>query len=101
MTDKFDKLGRRIPKFDRSAAAKKAAKTLKEKEGNDVHARFGTVGGRVRSRGYFGTLKDQGKTDEIKKLSQKAAEARKKNSTDKKKTVGSVKRVHSDGARKT
>lgn len=65
MTDRFDKLGRRIPQFDRSAAGAKGAQTQKEKHGNDFHARHGAAGGRKRTRGYFGTLKDSGDTATI------------------------------------
>ena len=55
---RFDKLGRRIPEFDRSAAGRKSAKTQKEKYGNDFHARIGADGGRRRTAGNFGKLKD-------------------------------------------
>jgi hypothetical protein len=56
MTDKqrFDTLGRRIPNRDYSARTKK----IKEKYGNDFYNNIGTVGGRKRTRGYFGYLKD-------------------------------------------
>lgn len=54
---KFDKLGRRIPEFDRSAAGRKSAQTQKEKYGNDFHARIGADGGRRRTAGNFGKLK--------------------------------------------
>lgn len=74
MPKKLDKLGRRIPQFDRSAAVSKGNATKKEKYGTDVHARNGTIGGRSRGRGYFGTLADQGKTDELKALAAKGAE---------------------------
>lgn len=70
---KLDKLGRRIPQFDRSKAMKKGALTTKEKHGSDFHKRTGIDGGRARSRGYFGTLKDQGKLDELKAISIEAA----------------------------
>ena len=73
---KVDKLGRKIPEFDRSAANKKGAATRKEIYGTDTHSRAGSVGGRVRTRGYFGKLKDDGQTEELKKLSQKGLEAR-------------------------
>ena len=77
---KFDSIGRRIPEFDRSAANKKAAKTRKEKHGTDDHARAGAIGGRRRTRGYFGKLKDEGNDTELKRLSKQAQEARKKKS---------------------
>lgn len=56
---RFDKLGRRIPEFDRSAAGKKSAKTQKEKYGTDFHSRIGTRGASMRTRGNFGKLKDE------------------------------------------
>lgn len=73
MKQKLDKLGRKIPVFDRSAAAVKANKTNKEKYGTDYHKRIGTSGGHKRTRGYFGHLKDQGKIDELKTISKEAA----------------------------
>lgn len=59
MAERRDKLGRRIPKFDRSAASKKGAKTQKEKYGTDFHARSGASGGRSGRRGGFAHLKAQ------------------------------------------
>lgn len=74
MEQKFDKLGRKIPVFDRSAAAVKANKTNKKKYGTDYHKRIGTRGGVKRTRGYFGHLKDEGKIDELKTISKAAAD---------------------------
>ena len=76
MADRLDSLGRRIPKFDRSAAAKKAQQTNKEKYGDDFHSNNGTNGGRASKRGYFGTLKDAGKEDVLKAIGKKAANKR-------------------------
>lgn len=76
MTVRRDKLGRRIPDFDRSAASKKSAETAKEKYGSDFHARNGADGGKYRGRGYFGHLKDEGKTEELKALSHQAHEVK-------------------------
>ena len=73
MAERKDKLGRRIPEFDRSAANKKAAATSKERRGDDFHSRIGADGGRNRSRGYFGILKDQGKTEELKNIAHRGA----------------------------
>lgn len=73
MNERFDKLGRRIPQFDRSAAAKKGAQTQKEKHGNDFHANNGAAGGRRRTRGYFGALKDSGNDAEIREQARKGA----------------------------
>ena len=78
---RLDKLGRRIPEFDRSAANKKGADTRKDLYGTDAYSRIGSLGGRVRTRGYFGKLKDDGNTAELKKLSQKGVEVR-RNHTD-------------------
>lgn len=77
MSERRDKLGRRIPDFDRSAAGKKSAKTQKEKYGDDYHKRIGTRGASMRTRGHFGKLKAEGKTAKIKAYSKEAVEARK------------------------
>ena len=74
MKERFDKLGRRIPDFDRSAASRKAAKTKKEKYGPDFYKRAGRVGGSRSKRGYFGRLKDEGKQAELQKIARKGAE---------------------------
>lgn len=74
--ERLDKLGRKIPEFDRSAANKKGAQTKKENYGRDKHSRDGSMGGRVGTRGYFGKLKDEGDTKELKKLSEKGIAAR-------------------------
>lgn len=71
---RYDKIGRRIPEFDRSAAAKKGAKTKKEKYGPDKHSRDGSLGARMRTRGYFGQLK----AEDPKKLTELAKEGAKK-----------------------
>lgn len=88
MEQKRDKLGRKIPVFDRSAAAVKANKTNKEKYGNDYHTRIGTSGGSKRTRGYFGHLKDEGKTEQLKAIAKdaaaKSAKTRHKNAEKKK-----------------
>ncbi len=77
---RYDKLGRRIPDFDRSSAGKKSAKTSKEKHGKDWHSRIGSIGGRARTRGYLGVLKDQGRIDELREITKKGVSARVKNS---------------------
>jgi len=76
---KFDKLGRRIPEFDRSAAGKKGVETRKERYGADYQSRIAANGGRHRTRGYLGRLKDSGNTEELKSLSEKARRAREAN----------------------
>jgi len=70
MAERFDKLGRRIPAFDRSAAGKKAAATNKEKNEN-YYNELGAAGGKHRSRGYFGKLKDEGRIEELRQLASK------------------------------
>lgn len=84
---RVDSLGRKIPTFNRSAAGKKAAQTRKERYGSDIHARVGRLGGNSRTRGYFGKLKDEGKTDELKKISEEAIKAKRQKS--KKRTADS------------
>lgn len=74
--EKFDKLGRRIPTFDRKAAAQKAQKTREEKYGSNYNSTIGSLGARVGTRGYFGKLKatDPEKLKEIaKQASSKSA----------------------------
>ena len=71
--NRFDKLGRRIPEFDRSAAARKGAKTKKEKYRPDKHSRDGSLGARMRTRGYFGQLKAED-PKKLTELAQKGAE---------------------------
>lgn len=73
--ERRDKLGRRIPVFDRSAANKKAAATRKKNEGLDVHSKQGSRGGKRHARGYFGYLKDTN-PEALTELSRKAAERR-------------------------
>lgn len=64
------------------AGTKKGAETRKEKYGADYQSRIATNGGRKRTRGYFGYLKDTGQTKILKEVSKeggrKAAEAREK-----------------------
>lgn len=71
MAERRDKLGRRIPEFDRSAAGRKAAATNKENDEN-YYNKLGTTGGKHRTRGYFGRLKDEGRAEELSELSKKA-----------------------------
>lgn len=73
MAERRDKLGRRIPEFDRSAAGKKASQTRRanKKYGPDYDKRTGAIGGSHRTRGYFGKLKDEGREEELKALSEK------------------------------
>jgi hypothetical protein len=90
MTETFDSLGRRKPKFDRSKAGKKGAATAKVKYGNDFHARIGADGGSRRTRGYLGKLKDEGKTVELKAVTQKGATAKNKAQAAKKRATNGI-----------
>lgn len=67
-TVRYDRLGRRIPEFDRSAANKKGFQTKEKKYGKNYRTEFAAAGGRASTRGYFGKLKDEGKEDELKEL---------------------------------
>jgi hypothetical protein len=73
MEQKYDKLGRRIPQFDRKAAAKKAQKTREERHGPDFNKRIGSMGASLGTRGYFGKLKDTD-PEKLKQISQAASE---------------------------
>lgn len=75
MEERKDKLGRRIPVFDRSAASKKAAATRKRNEGQDVHSKQAKRAGKKSTRGYFGYLKDKN-PEALKELSRAAAAKR-------------------------
>lgn len=68
MKERLDKLGRRIPKFDRVAAGKKAAVINKEKDEHH-YSKLGSVGGRRTGRGHFGRLKDEGRIEELREVS--------------------------------
>lgn len=56
-----------------SEGAKRAAITRKKNEGKNVFKKQGAKGGKHPKRGHFGTLKDQGKLDELKQISSKGA----------------------------
>ena len=68
MTERRDSLGRRIPDFDRTAAAKKAHQTKREKYGDDYQRRVTSDAGKRRTPGYFGKLKAEGRTAELAEL---------------------------------
>lgn len=72
---KLDKLGRKIPEFDRSAANKKGAKTRKEKSGENIYSQIGAIGGRASARGHFGKLKEEN-PEELKRISDQAIRAK-------------------------
>lgn len=55
---RLDKLGRKIPDFDRSAANKKGAKTRLAKD-PDVFSKMGRAHRKQTGRGYFGKLKEE------------------------------------------
>lgn len=71
MPQKLDKLGRRVPDFDRSAAAKKGAATAKKKYGNDFHSRNAARADHSGNRGYLGKLKDEGRIEELRSMARK------------------------------
>lgn len=73
MQKKTDKLGRKIPQFDRVAAGKKSVATRKAKDAN-YYARIGAIGGRNRTRGYLGKLKDTGDEQTLKSITRRGAE---------------------------
>lgn len=56
-----------------SKSVKKSNETMKGKYGPDFQSRNGAAGGKSSTRGYFGKLKDEGRTDELKALSLEAA----------------------------
>lgn len=88
MQEEKDSLGRRKRRYDVSAAIKKGNQTKKEKHGEDYQARIGSVGGSRKKRGYFGRLKDLGRTEELRKISLKgnqksnSIQSAKRNKTD-------------------
>lgn len=53
-----DKLGRKIPDFDRSAANKKGAQTRLAKD-PDTFSKMGKAHRKKTGRGYFGKLKEE------------------------------------------
>lgn len=70
---RYDKLGRRIPDFDRSKANKKGADTRREKDGADIFSVIGAKGGAKNTRGYLGKLKDED-PEKLKQISDKGNE---------------------------
>lgn len=70
---RYDKLGRVIPQYDRSTAAKKGAKTKLKKDPN-YFAKIGAKGGKTHGRGYLGKLKEE----DPEKLASITSEAGKK-----------------------
>ncbi len=57
-----------------SEGTKKGNLKKVEQHGTDYFKRIGATGGRARKRGYFGRLKDEGRTDELKALAKKGSE---------------------------
>lgn len=95
---KLDKLGRRIPTFDRSAATKKGAATAKRKYGSDYHSKIASIADHSRNRGYLGKLKDKGRIEELRKLSKKASETR-RNHFSRLKEDGKIKELKAIGTK--
>lgn len=73
---RYDTLGRRIPTFDRKKAAQKAAKTAKERYGEDWHSLNMSKGGKKSfpNKGYARIKKDN--PEELKRISKEAAHKR-------------------------
>lgn len=57
-----------------SESVKKGNIKKLEKHGPDFFKRIGAIGGSKRKRGYFGRLKDEGRLDELKAITSKAAQ---------------------------
>ena len=72
---RYDKLGRRIPEFDRSAANKKGAETQRKRD-KDYFKKLAAKGGHASKGGYFKTLKETN-PEALREISRKAVEARK------------------------
>lgn len=71
---RYDKLGRKIPEFDRSAAGKKGAQTRLKKD-PDFYSKIGYRGGKAHGRGYLGKLKEEN-PEELARVQAKGKEAR-------------------------
>lgn len=71
---KLDKLGRRIPVFDRSAANKKGVETQRKKDKN-YYSKLAAKGGKASKGGYFRTLAEKD-PEALKEISRKAHEAK-------------------------
>lgn len=67
-----------------SEGTKKGNLTKRRLYGDDYFKGIGAIGGRARKRGHFGRLKDEGRLDELKKISRsggkKSKETRSKTS---------------------
>lgn len=70
---RYDKLGRRIPVFDRKAAGKKTAETVRKKYGDDHYKKIRSKGGKMSTRGYFGKLKEDGNIEELREIQRRGA----------------------------
>lgn len=72
---RYDKLGRRIPDFDRSAANQKGVRT-KRKSDKDYFKKLAAKGGRASKGGYFKTLAETD-PETLKEISRKGIAAQK------------------------
>lgn len=70
-----DKLGRKIPDYDRSAARKRGAKT-RLKHDKKAFSKMGKKGGPASTPGYFGRLALED-PEKLKEISRRAVEAKK------------------------
>lgn len=71
---KYDKLGRKIPEFDRSTANKRGAQTRLAKD-PEAFSKMGKAHRKKTGRGYFGKLKEES-PDTLREISQQGQAAR-------------------------
>lgn len=74
MNIRHDRLGRRIPDFDRSKANKKGAQTRLSKD-PEAYSKMGKARRKTTGRGHFGKLKEEN-PEALAEISRKAAEAK-------------------------
>jgi general stress protein YciG len=74
MNIRHDKLGRRIPDFDRSKANKKGAQTRLSKD-PETFSKMGKARRKTTGKGYFGKLKEKD-PEALSEISRKAALAK-------------------------
>lgn len=78
---RYDKLGRKIPDFDRSKANKKGADTRRATQGDDIYSIIGRKGGAKSTRGYLGKLKEEDPA-KLKEISNQGNEAQRTRKVD-------------------
>lgn len=70
---KLDKLGRKIPQFDRKAAGKKAAETRRQKYGEEAIANWGAKGGSAKVDKGFAVTGDAAEAARKRKVAKRHA----------------------------